>query len=114
MKKGLIILLCLLLALSASGCAKKASAKNTIDGNMKTYSEMDDGTWTCDGRTYQYRLEISGRMPNASADSSFVYLSNLKEISFEQAYKSAGISSDSGDYFPPEKAVLVEMRAEEE
>ena len=33
----------------------------------------------------------------------------LKEISFDQAYKAAGISSGSGDYFPPEKAVLVEM-----
>ena len=109
MKKVLSVLLCLLLALSASGCAKKASVKNTVNGNMKAYSEMDDGTWTCDGRTYQYRLEISGRMPNAAVDSSFVYLSNLKEISFDQAYKAAGISSDFEDYFPPEKAVLVEM-----
>lgn len=109
MKKILTILLCLLLALSVSGCAGKASVKNTVAGNMKTYSEMSDGTWTCDGRTYQYRLEISGRMPDAAMDSSFVYLSNLKEISFDQAYKAAGISSGSGDYFPPEKAVLVEM-----
>jgi len=36
-------------------------------------------------------------------------VSNIKEISFEQAYKAAGISSNSEDYFSPEEAVLVEM-----
>jgi hypothetical protein len=48
-------------------------------------------------------------MPNAAVDSSFVYLSNIEEIPFDQAYKSAGISSNSDDYFSPEEAVLVEM-----
>ena len=69
----------------------------------------DDGTWMCDNYTYKYRLEISGRMPNAAADSTFVWLSNIEEISFDQAYKAAGISSSTDDFFPPEKAVLVEM-----
>lgn len=76
---------------------------------MKTYREMADGTWICDGYVYHYRLEIKGRLPNAAADSSFVYLSNIKDISFEQAYMAAGLSSDSDDYFPPEEAVLVEI-----
>ena len=110
MKKAILILLCLLLAASFSGCTKKAAVKNTVTGNMKTYTEMDDGTWMCDGRTYKYRLEITGRMPNAAEDSSFVWLSNIEEISFDQAYKAAGVSSSKDDYFPPEKAVLVEMR----
>ncbi len=79
-------------------------------GNLRTYREMPDGTWMCDGYTYQYRLEISGRMPNAAVDSTFVYLSNLEEISFEQAYLAAGLSSNLEDYFSPEEAVLVEMR----
>ena len=109
MKRMVWILLCILLAITVSGCAKKAAVKNTIEGNMKTYYEMTDGTWMCDDQAYQYRLEIHGRMPNAEADSTFVYLSNIKEITFEQAYKAAGISSDSEDYFPPEKAVLTEM-----
>ena len=110
MKKALLMLFCLLLAASFSGCAKKAAVKNTVTGNMKTYTEMDDGTWMCDGRTYKYRLEITGRMPNAAEDSSFVWLSNIEEISFDQAYRAAGVSSSTDDYFPPEKAVLVEMR----
>ena len=109
MKRIVLMLLCVLLALTFLGCAKKAAVKNTIEGNMKTYYEMTDGTWMCDDHLYQYRLEINGRMPNAAADSSFVYLSNIEEISFDQAYKAAGISSNSNDYYSPEKAVLVEM-----
>ena len=110
MKRIVWLPLCILLAVILSGCAGKAAVKNTIKGNMKTYQEMTDGTWTCDDHSYKYRLEINGRMPNAAADSSFVYLSNLEEITFDQAYKAAGISSNSEDYFSPEEAVLVEMK----
>ncbi len=85
------------------------SVRDTVEGNMKTYLEMADGTWMCDGYPYQYRLEIKGRMPNAAADSTFVYLSNIEEISFEKAYMAAGLSSNQDDYFSPEEAVLVEM-----
>ena len=109
MKRIVLVLLCILLAITLSGCARKAAVKNTTEGNMKTYCEMTDGTWMCDDHLYKYRLEITGRMPNAAVDSSFVYLSNIGEISFDQAYRAAGISSHSDDYFPPEEAVLVEM-----
>ena len=109
MKRIVSLLLCILLAAMISGCAGKAAVKSTVEGNVKTYQEMTDGTWMCDGHIYKYRLEVQGRMPNAAADSSFVFLSNIGEISFEQAYRAAGISSDSADYFPPETAVLVEM-----
>ncbi|MBR3741957.1 MAG: immunogenic protein [Clostridia bacterium] len=110
MKRIVMILLCLLLAISFSGCTKKAAVKNTIEGNLKTYYEMMDGTWMCDDHLYKYRIEMNGRMPNAAVDSSFVYLCNFEEITFDQAYKAAGISSNSDDYFSPEKAVLVEMK----
>lgn len=95
---------CLLLLLA--GCAGEPKVKRTIEG-MKTYAEMTDGTWTCDGRSYAYRLEIRGRLSRAACDSVFVYLSNVPEISFEQAAKAAGLSSNSDDYFAPEEAVLV-------
>ena len=104
-----MVLLSTLLVITLSGCAKNAAVKNTIEGNMKTYYEMTDGTWRCDDHLYKYRLEINGRIPNAVVDSSFVYLSNIEEITFDQAYKAAGISSNSDDYFLPEEAVLVEM-----
>ena len=80
----------------------------TINGNLKTYYRNADGTWQLNGRLYQYRLVISGRMPNAAVDSTFVYLSNLKNITFDRAYKAAGLSSNLNDYFSVEEAVLVE------
>ena len=54
---------CLLLLLA--GCAGEPKVKRTIEG-MKTYAEMTDGTWTCDGRSYAYRLEIRGRLHSAA------------------------------------------------
>lgn len=84
----------------------------TIEGDLKTYYQMSDGTWQVDGKTYKYRLAIAGRMPNAAVDSTFVYLSNLEDITFDQAWKAAGLSSNSSDYFDVEKAVLVEWLTE--
>ena len=80
----------------------------TIYGNVKTYFRNTNGTWQVDGRNYKYRLVITGRMPNATVDTTFVYLSNLETITFEQAYLAAGASSNSEDYFSAEEAVLVE------
>ena len=107
---SLLLALSLLGALLA-GCAGEPKVKRTIEG-MKTYAEMTDGTWTCDGRSYAYRLEIRGRLSRAACDSVFVYLSNVPEISFERAAMAAGLSSNSDDYFAPEEAVLVELGTE--
>lgn len=85
---------------------------DTIKGNLLTYNKMSDGTWQADGHTYKYRLEITGRGHNAIADSTLVYLSNIENITFEQALKAAGLSSNIHDYFDPEDAVCVEWRVE--
>ena len=89
--------------------SEDASVEETIEGNFQTYYKMSDGTWKCGDYSYKYRLEISGRIPNAAVDSTFVYLSNLESITFEQAWKASGLSSSTEDYFDPEDAVLVEM-----
>ena len=89
----------------------------TIHGNLKTYYKNADGTYQFNGLIYQTRMEIRGQMPNSSANSTFVYLSNLKNISFDRAWKAAGLSSNMSDYFDPEEAVLVDwntVSAEEE
>lgn len=108
MKKLTTFLLVLVFVLSLTGCSEKGDVKRTIHGNLKTYYEMADGTWQCDGISYQYRLEITGRLNHAVRDSTYVYLSNLETISFDQAWKAGGLGSDSKDYFPVEDAVLVE------
>ena len=112
MKKLTVIFLCLLLASVTLGCGKKNGIRATYAGNINTYYELEDGTWSCDDRSYEYRLERRGRLPNAGCDSVFVYLSNLPDISFEQAAKASGLSSDTADYFAAEDAVLVELRTE--
>lgn len=89
--------------------AHSLKAINTIKGNMNTYYEMSDGTWQMDGHTYKYRLEISGRQPSAVKDTTYVYLSNIEEISFQKAMMASGLSSNTEDYFSVEEAILVEI-----
>lgn len=81
--------------------------KDTITGDFGTYYEMDDGTWLYDGHIYKYRLEISGRMNSSAKDSTFIYLSNIEDISFDRAVMASGLSSNTADYFSPEEAVFI-------
>ena len=74
---------------------------------MVKHYEMSDGTWKVDDYTYQYRLEITGRMSNAAKDTTFIFLSNTEDITFEQAWKAAGFSSNMDDYFDVEVAKFV-------
>ena len=111
MKKFLICALSIVLCLLMIGCGK-SEIKNTIEGDLKTYYEMTDGSWICGDCSYKYRLEIKGRLNNAECDSVYVYLSNIPDISFEQAWKASGLSSNMNDYFSPEDAVLVEIKTE--
>ena len=46
-------------------------------------------------------------MPYAKTVSTFTFLSNV-EITFDQAWKPAGLSSNMNDYFDIEDAVLVD------
>ncbi len=71
------------------------------------YIQKSDGTYECNGYTYKYKLEITGRMNAAATDSTFVYLSNMEEITFDQAMKASGLSSNMADYFDPSEAVLI-------
>ena len=109
MKRFIICLLGLILLLNMACCAKKEENK-ADEGSLKTYSELSNGTYRCEEHIYKYRFELSGRMPNAAKNSTFVYLSNLPEISFEQAWKASGLSSSLDDYFSEEHAILVDRR----
>ena len=61
MKRIVLVLLSILMAVTFSGRSKKAAVKKTIEGNMKIYCEMTDGTWMCDDHLYKYRIEMNGR-----------------------------------------------------
>ena len=49
-------------------------------------------------------------MNNAAKDSMFVFLSNTKDITFDQAWKASGLSSDIDDYFKEEETKLVAVK----
>ena len=74
---------------------------------QKSHYKAADGTWVCEGYTYKYRLEITGRLNNAAKSTTYIVLSNSKEITFDQTWKASGLSSLMSDYFDPEDAVIV-------
>lgn len=107
MKRIISVLLLAVLLLSGCAQAKEPEVVNTITTDLKTYYELSDGTWQADGQVYKYRLEITGQLPNSDEKTVFVYLSNIEKITFDQAYKAAGVSSNTNDYFAVDDAVLV-------
>jgi len=107
MKRIISVLLFMVLLLAGCAQAKEPEVVNTITTDLKTYYELNDGTWQADGQVYKYRLEITGQLPNSDEKTVFVYLSNLEKITFDQAYKAAGVSNNTNDYFAVEDAVLV-------
>ena len=124
MKKIIRMILITLMLLSLCGCSQKEPSVIKIyevtdaelafkDDELVTmvkYYEMSDGTWKTDTHTYKYRLEITGRMGGAAKDSTFVFLSNLENITFEQAWKASGFSSNMDDYFKEKDAKFVALR----
>lgn len=123
MKSRILIILSLIIALGIPGPRKKEPAventfeqtpENLIDESKevttKTYYELSNGTWKTDEHTYKYRLEVTGRLNHAAKDTTFIILSNIEHISFEQAWKASGLSSNSNDYFDVRDAVFVAIR----
>ena len=72
--------------------------------------QIADGKWHSEGRDYLYRLEVTGRMNNAVKNTTYVILCN-EEISFDQAWKASGFSSNTEDYFDPADALIVGYRS---
>ena len=108
MKKLIALILALVCVFGLVGCDNQPPERTeTIEGNFRTYYKLSDDTWEYEGHTYKYRLDIKGTMPNATGISTFTYLSNI-EITFDQAWKAAGLSSNMDDYFAAEDAVLVD------
>ena len=79
---------------NAVGIAKIYNASE--NGVLKTYYEMEDGTWECDGISYPFRLVLSGRTPTAVMDSCFVVLTDNEKLTFEEV--STSLYSSSMEY----------------
>lgn len=76
------------------GIAKVYNASE--NGVLKTYYEMEDGTWECEGTSYPFRLVLSGRTPTAVMDSCFVVLTDNEKLTFEEV--STSLYSSSMEY----------------
>ena len=124
MKKIIRITLITIMLFSLFGCSQKepsvvrtyevTDSEDAFENDelvtVVKYYKMSDGTWKTDDYTYQYRLEITGRLNGAVKDSTFVFLSNSKDITFEQAWKASGLSSYLDDYFKEEDAKFVAVK----
>ncbi|MGN0643220.1 MAG: hypothetical protein ACI4JJ_08730 [Huintestinicola sp.] len=129
MKKIVILIMIMTLMIGFSGCSESENDPAVINTFTQTpedmiedkmnnseevillsYNEMSDGTWQANGYSYKYKLEISGRLSNAEKDTTYVILSNIDDITFEQAWKASGLSSNSSDYFKTEDAVFAEIK----
>lgn len=66
--------------------------------------------WRAGGYTYKYRLEITGRMHNAAKNTTYIVLSNTKNLTFDMMWKTSGYSSLSDDYIDPAVAMIVGSR----
>ena len=126
MKKPLFLLMIAVLLMIA-GCAANTPTvhrtyeqtpldeieSRTKDGEeviLIPYEELSDGSWRAQGIVYPFRLELTGRLPHAACDSTYVLLSQSEDISFEQAWKASGLSSNSEDYFDEEYAIFVAVQ----
>ena len=129
-KKSLVsIIIVLLIAVAAAGCTFTGAAENVGEDRIEEAfesqlrSDTDSGILvpcsvqngifvTEDGREYQYRYVLTGRINNAVMDTTFVVLSNQESMTFEQCVQDI-FSSNSEEHFPPEESVIASMYAGE-
>ena len=126
MKKPLFLLMIAVLLMLAGCAANTPTVRRTYEQTpldeiesrtsnheevvLIPYEELSDGTWRAQGIVYPFRLELTGRLPHAACDSTYVLLSQNEDISFEQAWKASGLSSNSEDYFDEEYAIFVAVQ----
>ena len=74
------------------------------------HRECADGCWIANGHTYKYRLELTGRLGSAACDTTYLVLSNTKDITFRQAMLASGLGSRTDDYFDIDYALIVGIK----
>ena len=74
------------------------------------HRECADGRWIAKGHTYKYRLEFTGRLGSAACDTTYLVLSNTKDITFRQAMLASGLGSRTDDYFDIDYALIVGIK----
>lgn len=110
-KRFIVILGCSCLALSIlGGCDSKKATHNSGAIEEETefaaldveYTENEDGTYTCRDIVFQHKMEVSGI--EGEMESTFVILTNNKDVSFDTVSKS--LSSSEMNEGEPEFVIL--------
>ena len=110
MKKPLLTGIFLSLVL-LTGCGDKEPAVvktySASDSSIvRTYYELEDGTWKCGDAVYTIRTELTGTYGTTGASVTCVVLTNRADTTFEDvADKLLSVSSTP----TPETPVVVEM-----
>ena len=78
------------------------------EGLLYNYKMNSDGTWSAAGHTYKDKLVLTGKLPNSSAITTYVVLSNDTSLTFEEVSKSF-LSSDCNDQIVMIRACVVQM-----
>lgn len=111
--KKLFIVIALLSVL-LMGCGNAEVAKtyeeSDTDGILVTYSELNDGTWQCDDTVYQYRLELTGTLPNATSEIYYVVLTDNANLTFDEVSTSLYSSNLEVIQQFMKDSVIVEMK----
>ena len=113
MKRRLWVAAAAMTALLLAGCGEdgpevvrtyKASESNVV----RSYSEMDDGTWRVGEVYYQYRLELSGAFGTSGGTVTVTVLTNQPDLRYEDVSGSI-VTFDAGAAPDPDGFVVVEM-----
>lgn len=81
------------------------------DYNNMNYTQLEDGTWQCNGIEYKYYLELNGKWPETNKNGKAVILSNTKEVDFNDIMNYL-FSSQQGDYNSSDW-VLIQLDADD-
>ena len=100
MKKKINIILAtgILLGAMMMGCTSDSSAVDSTEGSNEglvesenleqSYTVNEDGTFTCEGIVYNYKLTLTGKEEGADETSKYVVLTNNKNLSFDNVFRS--------------------------
>ena len=95
LKRIVLTLFSIVFAMMIGGCVKTTAVKNTIEGNMRTYYEMTDGTWMCDDHLYRHRLEIQNQARSTGREGE--RRGGARTTSFDTSRKSREFLRAGGD-----------------
>ena len=99
-----VFFLCILFCGLTIGCNQKQSGEKLQNNKKETiqsdasdstqkYIENKDGTYTCDGIVYKYKLILTGTDTSSEKEAKCIVLTNDETLTFEDVFKSL-ISSE--------------------